>query len=269
MISPNPSQNSCISSPLEHLAFMLARSSASTVFPLLLTLSASGGVIEVGASRDTTLYESATGAIGNGSGQFLFAGTTNQPQLRRAIFAFEPNSLLPENAIVLGVSLRLHLASTSTLSSHLSLHRVHSNWSEGPSDAAGNEGSGAPALVGDATWIHSSNPGSLWNTPGGDFDPNSIGSAIVGDVGFYSWTSADMLSDVQAWIKNPQSSFGWMLRGDESTAGTARRFDSSESLDSSLVPTLVIEYTLVPAPGAIALLLLSTAFAKPTRRRRA
>ena len=60
-----------------------------------------------------------------------------------------------------------------------------------------------------------------------------------------------------------------MLRGDESAAGTTRRFDSSESFDSTLAPTLDIDYSIVPAPGSLALLSISSALALGKRRRRA
>ena len=252
---------------------MLARCSASSRLAGCLvgfiTLPVAADMMQISASRDTTLYESPTGALGNGSGQYFFAGTTNQPQLRRALVAFETTSILPENALIQSVTLRLHVASTSTQTNNFSLYRMTSNWTEGASDATGTEGSGTIALAGDATWLHSSLPGALWNTTGGDF--NSVASAMlsIGDLGFYSWTSAQMTADFRAWVANPQSSFGWMLRGDESAAGTTRRFDSSESFDSTFAPTLVIEYSIVPAPGSLALLSISSALALGKRRRRA
>lgn len=251
---------------------MLARCSASSLIvgclTSLISFPVAADMMQISASRDTTLYESATGALGNGSGQYFFAGTTNQPQLRRALLAFETTSILPENAVIQSVALRLHVSSTSTLINNFSLYRMTSQWTEGASDASGTEGSGTTALNGDATWLHSSLPGALWNTPGGDFHSVASSMLSVGDVGFYSWTSAQMTADVQDWIANPQSAFGWMLRGDEFGPGTTRRFDSSESLNSAFAPTLVIQYSIVPAPGSLVLLSISSALALGKRRRR-
>lgn len=247
---------------------MLAHCFASVTLASFLALPASAAFVEIAANRDTTLYQSATGALGNGSGQYLFAGTTNQPQLRRALIAFDTNSALPENALITGVTLRMHVASTNALINLFTLHRVTSNWSEGASDATGNEGSGTAALTGDATWLHSSYASSLWNTAGGDFAGAISASASVGDIGFYSWSSPQMIADLESWRANPQSAFGWLLRGDETAAGTTRRFDSSESLTAGLGPSLVIEYTIVPAPASIALIVLSSLSSSMARGRR-
>ena len=36
-------------------------------------------------------------------------------------------------------------------------------------------------------------------------------------------------SDVQSWIDNPASNHGWLLKGDESLSGTARKLTSREA----------------------------------------
>ena len=258
---------SCTAANWGHLAPMLARCSASCFVAVLLTAPATAGIVAIGASQDATLYESSTGALGNGSGQYLFGGTTNQPQLRRALLAFDVISALPQNAMIQSVSLRLHVAGASALTHSFSLHTVTSPWTEGASDATGNEGSGTAAMTGDATWLHAAWPGIMWSTAGGDFPSTASAAAMVGDIGFYSWTSAQLTSDVQNWIATPTSNFGWILRGDESAPGTTRRFDSSESFESSFRPQLVIQYSTVPTPGTFALLTLASVVASKQRRR--
>ena len=37
-----------------------------------------------------------------------------------------------------------------------------------------------------------------------------------------------MLADVQKWLDDPSSNFGWLLLGDETKSRTTKRFDSSE-----------------------------------------
>ena len=43
---------------------------------------------------------------------------------------------------------------------------------------------------------------------------------------------------------HPSSNFGWLLMGDESTGGSAKRFDSREGANSDQYPMLTIEYHL-------------------------
>jgi hypothetical protein len=38
-----------------------------------------------------------------------------------------------------------------------------------------------------------------------------------------------MVADVQSWLNSPGSNFGWLVLGDESVAGSAKRFDTRES----------------------------------------
>ena len=74
-----------------------------------------------------------------------------------------------------------------------------------------------------------------------------------------------MLSDAQLWLDQPLLNFGWLLQGDESAEGTAKRFDSRDSFNFDLatgtrtIPVLTIEFTPVPEPGAVALLLIAGA----------
>jgi hypothetical protein len=66
-----------------------------------------------------------------------------------------------------------------------------------------------------------------------------------------------MLSDIRAWIANPQTNFGWMLIAEnENTPGAARHFGSSESDEP---PTLRLGYaTPASAPLITGLSLKST-----------
>jgi len=55
-----------------------------------------------------------------------------------------------------------------------------------------------------------------------------------------------MTADVQGWLDNPSLSFGWCLVGDESTAATAKRFQSRESGATTARPQLVVDFTPPP-----------------------
>jgi hypothetical protein len=110
-----------------------------------------------------------------------------------------------------------------------------------------NEGGGAPATAGDATWIHTFFPDELWDSQGGDFDPVASASAAVGSSGTYTWSSSELAADVQGWVDNPGSSFGWAVIGDESASTTARRFGSRENPNPALRPVLTVDYSPPPA----------------------
>jgi hypothetical protein len=78
--------------------------------------------------------------------------------------------------------------------------------------------------------------------PGGDFQPTASASTQVGSTGLYQWSSEQMTADVQAWVNDGATNFGWILVGDESASKTAKRFDTKES-DSGIKPVLTIEFT--------------------------
>ena len=110
------------------------------------------------------------------------------------------------------------------------------------------EGQGAPATPNDATWRHRFFDSVFWTTQGGDFSVTVSASQSVGDVGQYTWSSTQMVADVQSWLDNPGSNFGWLVLGDESAPATAKRFDARESASP---PVLTIQYMaprVLPTP---------------------
>jgi hypothetical protein len=210
---------------------------------LVLASQASAGSVSVPALRDTTLIESATGALGNGAGPHLFGGRTGQASgsIRRGLVAFDVAARVPRGATVTGVRLALHLSQSNAGPVAVGLHRVLRAWGEGASSAAG--GSGAPAASGDATWLHTYFPESFWASPGGDFAEAPSATAVVDQPGAYQWGStAEMVADVQSWLDDPAADHGWILVGDERAGTTVKRFDSRENPEEGLRPILTIEF---------------------------
>jgi hypothetical protein len=81
---------------------------------------------------------------------------------------------------------------------------------------------------------------------GGDFVATSSAAQNVAGAGTtVTWTSTPpLVDDVQGWVNNPASNFGWLLRGNESTSRTARKFASSEyTLNQNNRPLLTIDFT--------------------------
>jgi spore coat protein A len=91
------------------------------------------------------------------------------------------------------------------------------DWGEGTSNANAQEGQGAPATTNDATWRHRFYSTLFWTTQAGDFSGTMSASQSVGAIGFYTRSSAQMVVDVQSWLDNPASNFGWLVLGDESS----------------------------------------------------
>jgi hypothetical protein len=68
-----------------------------------------------------------------------------------------------------------------------------------------------------------------------------------------------MVADVQSWVDNPSSNFGWLLLGNEASAPTAKSFDSRESGNG---PVLVVTFNApIPTTNAWALLLIGLSLA--------
>ncbi len=196
-------------------------------------------------SKDNTLYESSAGELSNGAGQHFFVGRTNQPtnSIRRALIAFDIAGSIPPNATILTATLTLNMSQTTSTSHTVSLHRVTADWGEGTSMATGNEGGGAPSTTGDATWLHRFFNTTFWSSPGGDFVATPSAEASVGPLGTYTWGSTQaMVNDVQQWLNTPSSNFGWLLKGNEATQPTSKRFDSRDNMNPAQRPVLTVTY---------------------------
>jgi hypothetical protein len=231
---------------------------------LSASAAAQADTINIVASRDNTLYESATGSLSNGAGPTCFVGRSGTGQIRRALLQFDLSSI-PVGATINVVTLSLNMSMSNAGATDVSLHRVVADWGEGTSNAGISGGGGAPSTPGDATWIHTFFDTSLWSTPGGDFIATSSATTSVGALGTYTWSSAQMLADVQRWIAGPVSNFGWILRGDEVNNNSSKRFDTRENETAANHPTLIIDYTPIPAPASFLTLLAGVLVARRKR----
>jgi hypothetical protein len=210
-------------------------------------------IVTVAASLDNTIF-SEDGGLSNGAGDYFFAGRTkgtDGTELRRGLVAFDVAGALPPGATINSVTLTLYMSRTRTQDETVDLHRILADWGEGTSHADGEEGKGAAATAGDATWSHRLWPGTAWSSPGGDFAASPSASAVVGGQnGDYSWSSAGMVTDVQSWLDSPSSNYGWILIGNEVDTRVVKRFNSDESSDANRRPELEIDFTPTAATGA-------------------
>ncbi len=220
----------------------------ATLFLLALAPGFSFGQnqVELTPVKDNSLFESTAGDLSNGIGPHLYIGNTNGGQIRRALIAFDIAGTLPADAQIESVTLTMHVSNASPGSGAraASLHKVLADWGEAGSDAGSPGGRGAAAQTGDATWLHRLFDTELWDTPGGDFDDTPSATTNLDAIGDYTWSTTDMTDDVRDWLERPEENFGWIVIGDESGNGTAKRLDSRES---STGPVLAITFSTATA----------------------
>lgn len=199
--------------------------------------------MDLSPSKDNTLFEDVSGNLSSGSGTSIYSGqtgATGSEALRRAVIAFDFSNI-PAGATITKVTLKLNLEQGKGSNSSMSLHSLTSNWGEGSSISPA--GQGAQAQNNDATWIHTFYNAQMWTTPGGDYTSTASATTNVSTTAMtYEWTSAQMLADVQGWIADGATNFGWILIGDE-TSQSAKKFASKEHATVSLRPVLTVEYT--------------------------
>ncbi len=225
-----------------------AAAAAVTAVASLLSAAAlaRAASVGIGASRDNTLFESETGHLSNGAGPHLFVGTTGTGNTRRGVVAFDVASSVPRYSLVRAGTLTLAGSRTSSSGTVIDVHRLTAGWGEGTSNAGSPGGLGAPATAGDATWVHRRFDTEPWDAHGGDFVNDASTSAPIVGLGSDSWpTTAAVVADVQDWLDQPATNFGWLLKAaNESQAGNAKRFDTREIEAPANRPSLTIDFTI-------------------------
>lgn len=215
------------------------------LFTLALPTSALPGEVLLHPTQDNTLIENATGSISNGSGQGIFVGNNASEVIHRAVLTFDVTASVPPGSTLVSIELRLNVSSAPNSTPRtVTVHRLNAPWGEGASIGPG--GRGAPATPGDATWYHTFYPDQLWSSPGGDFESTASATTTVGETGLHAWSGPGLMADVQHWLDAPETNFGWLLRGEEVGASTARSFDSRESDCEECRPLLVLHFAPDP-----------------------
>jgi FtsP/CotA-like multicopper oxidase with cupredoxin domain len=219
---------------------------------MALPRSAVADAVTLETSKDNTLYQSASGSLSNGAGSYFFTGRTkgsgapSDGGIRRGVIAFDLAGNIPAGSTITNVVLTLHLSrETNNTGQTVALRRLLADWGEGTSnsDGDGGGGGGAPATSGDATWIHRFYNTIFWASAGGDFSGTVSAATSVSGIGDQTWSSAQMVMDVQSWLDNPSGNFGWILVGNEAANETAKRFDTKENGNANNHPVLTITYT--------------------------
>jgi hypothetical protein len=218
------------------------------VSALLLPATAFADTVDVEPSADTTIH-SENASLANGAGSHLFAGLTASGNARRALLAFDLSGI-PSGSTITDATLSIAVNKThpATPLATLGLFRVEEPWAAGTSDALGQEGAGALASSGEATWSHAMLGAMMWADAGGTHAGTASATTDVTGVGDYAWSGAGLAADIQGWLDDPSTNNGWLVRAVNPGSATAKRFGSADNALESERPLLTIEFT-PPAAG--------------------
>lgn len=205
--------------------------------------SASALATNLPAVADTALRSSAA-ASNFGAATNLAVGVANfgSPK-NHALFKFDLTGI-PTNAVIASATLRLILIEDPTPPASFDVSRLLQDWGEGDKDVDPKFG-GAPATAGEATWDSRFHPDVAWASPGGQAgtDYASTPSATVLLSGHTNdISSPGLLADVQVWMQNPGTNFGWIVAATGEATATGKLIGSRENPGRE--PALLVEYSL-------------------------
>jgi hypothetical protein len=200
-----------------------------TIFISIVTVySISAQTFSLVPQKDNSIY--SEGDSSNGKGYYLFTGATNNGAERRALIKFDLSAISQTDSI-LTASFQVHVSKTTSGAQMIKLFRLIRDWGEGESDAKFEEGGGAIAKPGDATWNYAFFNTTSWTQAGGDYENVPTDSLEISGIGTYTWSGAGIFVDVRNWIKNPGQNYGWIIIADDKTA-SSKRFNSGNNPDN-------------------------------------
>jgi hypothetical protein len=201
--------------------------------------------------RDTTLLQDLPSNAGGGI-TGIFSGTIRTGFLRRALIAVDL-STIPADAVVVSARLEMVVERSGGNFGDVpyGLHRITRSWGEGEANIPNEPGGlGAPAAADDATWNDAFFTREAWTSPGGDFAETASAMANAGQQGaVVVWEGPGLTADVQAWIANPATNFGWaIITPEEGILQRVKKFFSSESEVNRPVLVVEVEDPVDPPP---------------------
>jgi hypothetical protein len=222
-----------------------------------LRLPSSADTVNLDATKDNSIYSENNNSTGDGD---LFSGRTQGRQgagTRRALMQFDLTGSVPSGASIENVSITLNVSrrGPASVGSNVDvfLHRLIQDWGEGKSLGTGVGGSPS---TGDVTWNFSFFNTENWQIEGGNFINTPSATQPMSSSGPITWSSSNLIADVQSWVDNPEQNFGWILLVEESAFGAATIFGSRENNSTGSRPKLTIDFSSGAEPPAVSDLVL-------------
>lgn len=173
---------------------------------------------------EATVFENESDENGGIYGEICIGNLSGTSATRRAFVLFDPPAI-PDNAVVTRVVYEFtqirprSMCGNCPLSANIELRRVLEEWEEGLgglSNAACGGGSNQPGV----TW--NTRPNTSATVSATEFMSSETGVDITIDTDIGS-DDDGLIADIQAWVDNPDSNYGWEYRvTEESTADNAR-----------------------------------------------
>ena len=218
----------------------------AAVFAISVGSTCQASTVTLSATQDTTIYSNLVNNSGGGHA-FGIAGFANNGNERRYLVQFDLTGIAP-GSTVNSAQLDLVVEQIGISGGNFELHQVNAAWGEGTQ--TGNQGGAASA--GDATWNASQFGSVNWATPGGTFFTPVLNTTNITSTGTSSFnTSANFVSAIQTIVDNPSQNFGFIISTTDSAS--AIRIGTREGGNA---PSLVVDFTAVPEPTTLPILLL-------------
>lgn len=274
---------------------------ATAVVAGLMMMAASQSLwaqsITVSTYQDASLFQTTSGQdVGTSdSSSVIAAGDDNNTRMKNGLieFSFTPGQLQTlQNADITSVTLTLYLDKDSGTGPNnsgnqqngydIGLFAATSAWHASAANATNSPGgTGSAGANGDSTWQYSSyntttpSASGVWTNPngGGDHSTTESATTVVGSNTntAYTWSSAQMVTDVDNWVSGNQANYGWEVINTDNenpannlplaggTVGYRWFYGDLASLpaDAQYAPELTIDYTPesspVPEPASLTL----------------
>lgn len=219
-----------------------------SAFVLTGVINFSQTTVNIPVAADATIFSDST-HYADGRG-VLRSGKICNGNERRMLMYFDLSAYVPLNATVTDVRLDVNVfaGGSGIGNDSYKIYQLQEEWTEGPSLAL--SGQGVPATTNDVTWNDRTYNSVAWSTPGGTFDSTASDTLVfTTTMGNYSWTSAELINDVQFWANNPSQNYGWIIISDTASGPcSARKFGSKDTL---VAPSLYVEYECLSPPFCV------------------
>ena len=216
---------------------------------LLSTPRVGAEVVTLNPVADTFILDSDPNN-NNGGTEGFTVGRDDSSGVRRGLIRFNLGTI-PRGSVIKSATLEMTVTKDppQQVSTNFHLFRLLAEWGEGDKVGFRPGNSGAPATTGESSWNARLAGMADWTTPGAldDVVTSPSASTFVTTTGPYAWTGSGVMADVQLWVGQPATNFGWLVVcADELSPMTARKFGSREPSSNPAPPELRIEF--VPPP---------------------